>query len=104
MTAKKSGQYSPTKGEIWQELCDTREQLIEILKENHKLIAQNTVATNKSNDLLASMQKSIDLLNDRLQKEIGVPPKIFVLVVAVLLLVLLSVMGITAADLVPLIQ
>ena len=104
MADEKRKRYSPTKADLWDELCATREELLKAMKESNQVIASNTVAQDKTIELLSRMQTSIERLNNRLEREIGIPPKIFIMVVGVLLLILLSVAGLKVSEVLPFIE
>jgi len=101
---KPDRKYSPTKADLWDELCSTREELMGVLKEMNVIVSSNTKSQDKTIEMLGRMQVSIEKLNTRLEKEIGIPPKIFLLVVGVLLVIILSVAGLKFTELIPLLE
>lgn len=88
----------PTRAQLWSELCDTREVIVSLIKENNRVIAENTL-------IMKQMQVT---LNEGLTKIAsvtqGVPLKVFLIVVGVLVVILLVVAGIDVKQLTDLVK
>ena len=92
--------YTPTKADLWEELCKSREQMIEALNKNSDVIARNVMSIDSLHSVVNNMQKSLDLLVQQLLALTnGVPAKIFLMVVGVLILIILVLLGVGVEDL-----
>ena len=107
-TTKRSS--SPTKEELWEELCNSREQLVLVLQENSKVISQtaqsidrNTESIRSTHVLIGNMQRVIEslmaqMISASIQVSTGVPLRVFLVVVMVMGLIIMALLGVNIPD------
>jgi len=101
---------SPTREELWQELCDSRDELVAVLHKNNEVIAQNARAIDRNTEsihsvhtLMGNMQRVIEslmaqMVSASIQVSTGVPLRVFLIVVTVMGLIVLALLGVNIPD------
>lgn len=109
-TTSKRSSGSPTKQELWEELCNSREELVNVLQENNKVISQtaqsidrNTESIRSVHTLMGNMQRVIEslmaqMVSASIQVSTGVPLRVFLVVVMVMGLIIMALLGVNIPD------
>jgi len=109
-TTSKRSRSSPTKQELWEELCNSREELVNVLQENNKVISQtaqsidrNTESIRSVHTLMGNMQRVIEslmaqMVSASIQVSTGVPLRVFLVVVMVMGLIIMALLGVNIPD------
>lgn len=97
--------YSPTKADLWDAFCESVEAQRRFSEETTRVIAENTQSIRALHSVVSNLQNTLDAATQQIMKgQNGVPVPVFLMIVAVLIIVILAVTGLRAADLLPLIQ